>query len=181
MRMDITPYVESLRRDLRAAAEAGSDDVRAAAERLTLALDPAMRLALMDALSDAAAEISSELPSGSVDVRLRDREPEFVVEVPTMPVATPAAPAPPPPEPVEEDDGVVARITLRIPESLKAKAEEAAARDGSSLNTWLVNTIRDATRERAFSVDLDLSSIPFFDEIQRGSGRKAGRRMTGWV
>lgn len=180
--MDITPYVESLRRDLRAAAEAGSDDIRAAAERLTLALDPAMRLALMDALSDAAAEISRELPSGSVDVRVRDREPEFVVEVPTMPMTPPEPPAPPPPpEPVEEEDGAVARITLRIPESLKAKAEEAAARDGSSLNTWLVNTIREATRERSFKVDLDLSSIPFFDEIQRGRGGRGGRRMTGWV
>ena len=179
--MDITPYVDSLRRDLAAAAEAGSDEVRAAAERLTLALDPAMRLALMDALSQAAAEISSELPSGSVDVRLRGREPEFVVDVPTVPMA-PAPPAPPaPPEPEAEEEGAVARITLRIPESLKTKAEELAAHSGHSLNTWLVTTIRNATREHAVEVDLDLSSIPFFDEIQRGPGRRSGRRMTGWV
>jgi hypothetical protein len=182
MLMDITPYVDSLRRDLTAAAEAGSEEVRAAAERLTLALDPAMRLALMDALAQAAAEISSELPAGSVDVRLRGREPEFVVDVPTMPMTPPAPPAPPaPPEP-EDPEGAVARITLRIPESLKAKAEELAARSGHSLNTWLVTTIRNATRsERAIEVDLDLSSIPFFDELQRGPGRKGRRRMTGWV
>jgi hypothetical protein len=156
--------------------------VRAAAERLTLALDPAMRLALMDALAQAAAEISSELPAGSVDVRLRGREPEFVVDVPTMPMAPPTPPAPPaPPEP-EDPEGAVARITLRIPESLKAKAEELAARSGHSLNTWLVTTIRNATRsERAVEVDLDLSSIPFFDELQRGPSRKGRRRMTGWV
>jgi hypothetical protein len=181
--MDITPYVDSLRRDLAAAAEAGGDEAKAAAERLALALDPAVRLALMDALSQAAAEITSELPAGSVDVRLRGREPEFVVDVPTMPLAPPAPPAPPlPPEPEEVDeDGTVARITLRIPESLKAKAEEMAAKSGHSLNTWLVNTIRNATRDRAINVDIDLSSIPLFDEFQRGPGRRGGRRMTGWV
>jgi len=93
--MDITPYVESLRQDLAAAAEAGGPEARAAAERLALALDPAVRLALMDALSQAAAEITAELPAGSVDVRLRGREPELVVDVPTMPLPVP----PPPPAP----------------------------------------------------------------------------------
>lgn len=182
--MDITPYIDSLRRDLAAAADAGGAEAKAAAERLTLALDPAMRLALMDALSQAAAEITSELPAGSVDVRLRGREPEFVVDVPsTLPLAGPMPPAPPPPpEPGEEDeDATVARITLRMPESLKTRAEEMAARSGHSLNTWLVNTIRNATREKAFSVDIDLSSIPLIEEIQRGTSRRGGRRMTGWV
>ncbi len=183
MHMDITPFIDSLRRDLVAAAEAGGDEARAAADRLTMALDPAMRLALMDALSQAAAEITSELPAGSVEVRLRGRDPEFVVEAPTMPLAAPAPPTPPlPPEPEElDEDGAVARITLRIPESLKAKAEEAAARSGHSLNTWLVNTIRTATRDRAINVDIDLSSIPLFEEFGRGPGRRGGRRMTGWV
>lgn len=185
MHMDITPYVENLRRDLAAAAEAGGAEAKTAAERLALALDPAVRLALMDALSQAAAEITSELPNGSVDVRLRGREPEFVVDVPTMPVAAPTPPAPPappaPPEPEEDEDGAVARITLRIPESLKTKAEELAARSGHSLNTWLVHTIRNATRDRAINVDIDLSSMPFFDEPPRGPGRRGSRRMTGWV
>lgn len=180
--MDITPYIDSLRRDLAAAAEAGGDEAKAAAERLTLALDPAMRLALMDALSQAAAEITSELPAGSVEVRLRGREPEFVVDVPTtMPLAS-APSGPPTAEPEEEDeDGTVARITLRLPESLKTKAEEMAGRTGQSLNSWLVNAIRQATRDKALTVDIDLSSIPFIEEIQRGPGRRGGRRMTGWV
>ena len=78
--MDITPYVDSLRRDLVAAAESGSDDVKAAAERLAMALDPSARLALMEALSHAAAEITAELPAGSVDVRLNGRELDFVVQ-----------------------------------------------------------------------------------------------------
>ena len=181
--MDITPYIESLRRDLAAAAEAGGEEARAAAERLTMALDPAMRLALMDALSQAAAEITSELPAGSVEVRLRGREPELVVDVPTtMPLATtPTAQASSAETEEEDEDGAVARITLRLPESLKTKAEEMAGRTGQSLNSWLVNAIRQATRDKAVTVDIDLSSIPFIEEIQRGPGRRGGRRMTGWV
>ena len=187
--MDITPYVENLRNDLAAAAEAGGPEARAAAERLALALDPAVRLALMDALSQAAAEITSELPAGSVDVRLKGREPQFVVDVPTMPM--PAAPQPPmpptPPSPEElegaEEDDAVARITLRIPESLKYKAEELATKGGHSLNSWIVNVVRAATRERAINVDIDLSSLPFGEggpNVTFGRGR-GGKRMTGWV
>lgn len=147
-----------------------------------MALDPAMRMALMDALSQAAAEITNELRVGSVEVRLRGREPQFVVDVPDL------APAPPLPAPAlgapdedEDDDGAMARITLRIPESVKAKAEELAAKSGHSLNTWIVSTVRAATRERAINVDIDLSSLPFFDEGPRGRARGSARRMTGWV
>jgi hypothetical protein len=184
--MDITPYVESLRYDLAAAAEAGGPEAKAAAERLALALDPAMRLALMDALSQAAAEITSELPAGSIDVRLRGREPEFVVDVPTAPMPAPAAPTPPAPPSAEDaeeaEDGALARITLRIPESVKYKAEELAAKGGHSLNSWIVNVVRAATRERAINVDIDLSSLPFVDGPGFPSGRGRGsKRMTGWV
>lgn len=191
--MDITPYVESLRHDLAAAAEAGGDEAKAAAERLALALDPAVRLALMDALSQAAAEITSELPAGTVDVRLKGREPQFVVDVPTMPLAAPAPPAPPaPPSPadageagdVEEDDSI-ARITLRIPESLKYKAEELATKSGHSLNSWIVNAVRTATRGGGINVDVDLSSIQHsVDQAMNAAfpGRRSGsKRMTGWV
>jgi len=182
--MDITPYVESLRHDLAAAAEAGGPEAHAAAERLALALDPAVRLALMEALSQAAAEITAELPAGSVDVRLRGREPQLVVDVPTT--VLPTAPAPEAPAPTsaedgeDEEDGATARITLRIPESVKYKAEELAAKGGHSLNSWIVNVVRAATRERAINVDIDLSSLPFLDGPPP-SGRKSTRRMTGWV
>ena len=182
--MDITPYVENLRQDLAAAAEAGGPEARAAAERLALALDPAVRLALMDALSQAAAEITSELPAGSIDVRLRGREPQFVVDVPTMPGAAPAAPAPPSPPDVEEDeeDGTMARITLRIPESVKFKAEELAAKGGHSLNSWIVNAVRAATtRDRAVEVDIDLSSFPFGSGPGAAVRSRGTKRMTGWV
>ena len=175
--MDITPYVESLRRDLLAAAEAGGPEIRQAAERLVLALDPAARLALMEAISQAAAEITAELPTGGVDVRLAGRELDFVVHV-----AGPAAPPapPPPPAPEETDEGGLARITLRIPESVKAKAEEKAARAGDSLNTWLVRVVRAASSDRAIEVDLDLSSLPFGDGFPFSKDR-GNRRMTGWL
>ena len=183
--MDITPYVDSLRSDLAAAAEAGGAEAKAAAERLALALDPAMRLALMDALSQAAAEITAELPAGSVDVRLRGREPQFVVDVPAMPLAAPTAPAAADEALAEDDepegDDAVARITLRIPESVKYKAEELAAKGGHSLNSWIVNVVRNATRERAINVDIDLSSVPFFEDLHHGPRRGGNRRMTGWV
>ena len=181
MHMDITPYVDSLKRDLMAAAEAAGDEARNTAERLTYALDPAARLALMEAISQAAAEITAELPSGGVDVRLDGRDLDFVVHAPS---AAPAPPAPPaPPMPGEDDEeGGLARITLRIPESVKTKAEEFAARSGHSLNTWLVNVVRAATRESAVNVDIDLSSIPFFGNDPFGGGKQRGnRRMTGWL
>ncbi|MGD9960068.1 toxin-antitoxin system HicB family antitoxin [Nocardioides sp.] len=174
--MDITPYVDSLRRDLVAAAEAGGEEIRAAAERLTLALDPAARLALMEALSHAAAEITAELPAGSVDVRLNGRELDFVV---TTPPPDEAAPAAAPRADEVEDDGNLARITLRIPESVKARAEEFASRQGQSLNTWLVNIVRMATSREA--VDIDLSSIPFLNDPFTKQKGSSGRRMTGWI
>jgi len=180
MRMDITPHIDSLRRDLVAAAEAAGPETREAAERLTFALDPAARLALMEAVSQAAAEITAEMPSGSVDVRLNGRDLDFVVQGSPSTPPTPASPTPTAEE--IEDEGNVARITLRVPEAVKARAEELAARSGHSLNTWLVNVIRAATRDNAINVDIDLSSIPFFGGNDPFGGKGRGqRRMTGWV
>jgi hypothetical protein len=187
--MDITPYVEGLRRDLLAAAEAAGPEAHAAAERLTFALDPAARLALMEAISQAATEITAEMPAGGVDVRLDGRELAFVVDTPAAPPAPPAPPTPPAPPGVDdEEEGGIARITLRLPESVKTKAEEFAARSGHSLNTWLVNVVRAATRDGAINVDIDLSSLPFVGgndpfggQGPFSGGGKRGRRMSGWV
>ena len=177
--MDITPYVDSLRRDLVAASEAGGEDIKAAAERLALALDPAVRLTLMDALSQAASEITNELHGTSVEVRLKGREPIFVVlgagaDAPPTP---PQPPAPPEPEePFEGEDESVARITLRLPESLKSKAEELAARRGQSLNTWLVNAARMAT-----STNIDINIMGAMGPGAPGRNRSSNKRIQGWV
>jgi hypothetical protein len=178
MYMDITPYVDSLRSSLVSAADSAGDETRQAAERLSFALDSSARLAIMEAVSQAAAEITAEMPNGGVDVRLNGRDLDFLVHTaaPTPP------PPPPPPAPEDVDDGNLARITLRIPESVKGKAEERAAEAGQSLNTWLVNIIRMATRDGAINIDVDLSSIPFFghDPFSGTKGR-GSKRMTGWL
>jgi hypothetical protein len=177
MHMDITPYVESLRASLVSAADSAGEETRQAAERLGFALDSSARLAIMEAVSQAAAEITSEMPNGGVDVRLSGRDLDFLVH---MSAPTPPAP-PPPPAPEELDDGSLSRITLRIPESVKAKAEERAADAGQSLNTWLVNVVRAATRDGGINIDVDLSSIPFFGGNDPFGGGKRNKRMTGWL
>src|SRR5919108_6019586 len=101
--MDLTPYVESVRRELAVAAEAGGDDARALAERLTAALEPAIRLMLLDALSAAADEITRELAPGSVELRLRSGEPDFVVTRVEEP-----APEEPTPAPADVEEGATA-------------------------------------------------------------------------
>ena len=138
--MELTSYVETLRRDLAVAAEAGGDDARALAERLTAPLEASIRLMLLDALSAAADDITRELAPGSVELRLRGGEPEFVVSA--APADEPAAAEPP--APPAEDDGPMARINLRLPEQLKAAAEQAAARERLSVNAWLVRAVAAA-------------------------------------
>jgi hypothetical protein len=180
--MDITPYVENLRRDLLAAAESAGEEARQTAERLGYALDPSARLALMEAISQAASEITAAMPSGSVDVRLDGRDLDFVVQAPQASAPAPPLPPPPPapPTPGESVEEGMARITLRIPDSVKTKAEDAAAAAGQSLNTWLVNLVRGATNDRAIHVDVDLSSLPFGGDFPFG-GKRGNRKVTGWL
>jgi hypothetical protein len=188
--MDLTPYVDNLRRELAVAAEAGGEDARALAERLTAPLESATRLALLEALSAAADEITRDLAPGSVDVRLRGRDPDFVVTPPPADRSSEEAPEsglrsalagavevamgvrpPAPPAPPEADEGGgTSRITLRLPEHLKPRIDEAAGRMGLSVNAWLV---------RAVSAALEPD-----DQGRRpgqGGGQQFGRRYTGWV
>ncbi|MFC8624311.1 toxin-antitoxin system HicB family antitoxin [Streptomyces anulatus] len=171
--MDLTPYVDHLRRELAVAADASGDEARALAERLSAPLESAVRLTLLNVLSAAMGDVTRELAPGSVDVRLRGLDPEFVVTAPPAPepvreereavVAPVAAPA------GEADDGTMVRINLRLPAHLKGRAESAAAAEGLSVNAWLV---------RAVSVSLDgggRASAP-------GRGKDSGGRgFTGWV
>jgi hypothetical protein len=168
--MELTPYVENLRRELVIAAEAGGEESRALAERLTGPLESAIRLTLLDALSTAADEITRDLAPGSVELRLRTGEPGFVVT--PAPVDEPDEPAPArhgPFAPPEGDEGPVARINLRLPEQLKAGVEQAASRERLSVNAWLV-------RAAAAALARDDPRRP----PQRGGGR-IGESFTGWV
>ena len=141
--MELGPYVSDLQRQLVDAAENGTDDTRAVAERLAAGLDAATRLVLLDALSAALGEITRDLAPGSVDLRLRGREIEFVVTQPSAELDTDDLPAA-----VDLDDASTSRTTLRLPDALKARVDEAAAADGLSVNTWLVRAIAAALQPK---------------------------------
>ncbi len=174
--MDLTPFVDSLRRELAVAADTGGDDGVAVAERLTAPLAAATRLILLDALSVAADEITRDLAPGSVHVRLRGLDPDFVV-------------TPPPPDRSFEDatessvghatghatgdagalEAVTSRINLRLPEPLKVLVEEAAGRESLSVNAWLV---------RAVAATLETNGR---DRRSTRRGTWGGQHYTGWV
>jgi hypothetical protein len=136
-RLDLTPSVDALRASLTAMAAAGTGETREAARLLAAGMEPAVRLVLLEALSTMAAQVTAAWDGGLVDVRLRAGEPEVVV-VPD------AAPAPEAPTADDDPESAVARISLRLPEALKARAERAAAAGGTSLNTWLVRAVAAA-------------------------------------
>jgi hypothetical protein len=171
--MELGPYVSSLRQELAVAAEAGGEDARALAERLTGPLESAARLALLEALSAAADEITRDLAPGSVHLRLTGREPSFVV---SPPLAEPAAEPEPattaavlPPAPPDGDDAAMTRINFRLGETLKGRIEEAAERAGLSVNGWLV---------RAAAAALEAGDPAAQPERRAARG---AQRLTGWV
>ncbi|MEP7762551.1 histidine kinase [Sanguibacter sp. 25GB23B1] len=143
--MELGQYVNDLQRQLVQAAENGGDDTRAAAERLAAGLDAATRLVLLDVLSAAAGEITRDLAPGSVDVRLRGREVEFVV---TQTSNEPDTDADERPAHVDLDDVSTSRTTLRLPDALKVRVDEAAATDGLSVNAWLVRAVASALQPK---------------------------------
>jgi hypothetical protein len=147
--MDLHPYIESIHQQLAAAAEAGGEDARAIADRLASSLDAAVRLALLEALAAAAEDITCELAPGSVELRLRGREPEFVVLAPAAQADERADEDQPATRYTHDpDEGAMSRINLRMPERLKARIEAAAGAEGLSVNAWLVRAAA-AAAERA--------------------------------
>jgi hypothetical protein len=171
--MDVSGYVTGLGQEFAALAETGGDEARAVVERLSGALESAIRMTLLDALSAAAGEITRELAPGSVELRLRGREPEFVVSTPVAgppPAAVEGDPKPGDGGPVFAEDGPTARINVRLPEELKAAVEEAAAQEGRSVNAWLVRAAAAGLRQ------------PGRDERPEGrAGKRARQGFTGWV
>ena len=182
--MNLRPYVDGLQRQLLQAAEPGGEEARTVAERLVASLEAAMRLALQDALSAAVEEITCELAPGSVELRLRGQDPEFVVTPPPaedlgsqrlggeedrgaadwraepMVLGVPGS---------EAEEGEPARINLRLPEQLKVRVEGAARQEGLSINAWLVRAAARALERRE-------PSQRFAPPTPRGN-----RRFTGWA
>jgi hypothetical protein len=148
--MQTTPIIQNLLADLAAIAELAPEQGPTApvVRQLTRALEASAERSVLDALSEAAVELNSQLPSGHVEVRLVGRDPEFVF----VPEDESHPPAP--------DDSTTARITLRLSDSLKAGVELAAARDGLSVNTWIVRALTRATT---------------------GSPPRSGNRLSGWA
>jgi len=147
--MNVAAYVEALQQDLANVAGIGDEAVAEAARRIAAALESSLRLRLTDALGEAAAELTNQLPDGHVEVRVSAGEPELVY------VPDPGAP---PPSGLED---LTARITLRLPETLKTIVDAAAQEAGVSANTWLLQQItRSADPKRR--------------------NQPGGRRMTGF-
>ena len=146
--MNVAAFVEALQRDLETVAGMGDDAVAEAARRIAAALEPSLRLRLMYVLGEAAVELASQLPNGHIEVRMAGGDPELVyVEDRSGPMPT-------------SYDSLSARITLRLPETLKSIIDAAAQDEGVSANTWLLQQISKSANPQ-----------------RRGPG---GRRMTGY-
>ncbi|MCV7079711.1 histidine kinase [Mycobacterium szulgai] len=171
--MDLQPYVDAVRHELNLAAAAAGAEAQSLAERLTAPLESALRLALLEALSAAADEITGELAPRSVEVRLRGRDPEFVLsDGPHEPDTGDQhqvfeAHYQPLDGALDSGDGGTWRVTLRLPEGLRAAVEAAARRDGTSLNAWLVRAAAKASHGVGAPSDY--------------SARGHGQHVTGWV
>jgi hypothetical protein len=153
--MDLSPYLESVRAGVANASALADEPTQQVAERLGTAIESSTRLALIRALSDAAGTISAELAPSSVELRMVGQNPEFVVSVQTA-EAEPTLLLPDP-ESGEEaenessDDEPVARITLRLPQSVKTRVDEMASSEGMSTNAWLIRAVLDALSDRSGS------------------------------
>ncbi len=131
--MDLTPHLEAIRGDLESSL--GSDDALAAAlERLARPLEASLHLRLLDVLGDAALELTEQLSGGHAEVRVSGKDASLIY------VGAPDAPVPTSPD----DDGTTARVTLRMPDALKATLEEAAETIGVSVNALLVQSAQTA-------------------------------------
>jgi len=150
--METAQFIEGLQEDLRELAQIGGDELVHAARRLEGAVKQSATLRLIDALTQVALDLSSQLPNGHIDVRLSGQDPELVY----VEEVGEEAPAP------AGDDGLSSRITLRLPDSLKASVERAAESEGASVNTWIVRALQRA--------------------VSGGGGRavRSGKRITGF-
>lgn len=142
--METEPFVRAIQDDLEAAVATGDEAVARAAERIARTIEASLRLHLLDAVSSAALELSEQLPTGRVDVRLAGRDVQLVYVFDEVP-------PPPPPLPPEPEEPSIARLTLRMPEGLKQRVESAAEGEGISTNAWLVRAVMRGLEHRRVS------------------------------
>ena len=148
--MKMSLVVDGLRSDVVAVGELGDDAVAEAAERIAAVLDRSAPSRILDLLSDAAAELSAELPEGRVEIRVAGDDVDLAyVEDERVPDG-------------EADGDLSARITLRLSEGLKARVEEGAANEGVSVNAFIVRTLERGT------------------SAQRSRSRRGGNRLRGY-
>ncbi|MPY83907.1 MAG: toxin-antitoxin system HicB family antitoxin [Actinophytocola sp.] len=168
--MDLTPYVTALREDLTTAASAGDEQTRRVAATLSAALEPAARLAVMNALSDLAAEVTAHLDEQVVEVRLDGKDVRVVVTGAARERTEPQEPGTEAPPPPPRSEGDISRMTLRLFEELKGKAEQAAAEQGVSLNTFVQQAVQGALHRKGG-----------WHGERRGKPETGGSRLHGWV
>ena len=135
--MQIDGYIQALREDLVRVASLGDETTSRAAELLAVAIEASLARRLQDVLAEAALELNAQLDAAHVEVRIAGRDPELVLVREDGSI----------PEPV--DEAFSARITLRLPESLKQRVESAAAREGGSVNTWLVQALQRSVESKS--------------------------------
>jgi hypothetical protein len=135
--MQIDGYIQALREDLVRVASLGDETTSRAAELLSVAIEASLARRLQDVLAEAALELNAQLDAAHVEVRIAGRDPELVLvrEDGSIPEAV--------------DEAFSARITLRLPESLKQRVESAAAREGASVNTWLVQALQRSVESKS--------------------------------
>ncbi|MPY78604.1 MAG: toxin-antitoxin system HicB family antitoxin [Actinophytocola sp.] len=173
--MDLTPYITALREDLTTTASAGDEQTRRAAATLSAALEPAVRLALMNALSDLAAEVTAHLDEQVVEVRLDGKDVRVVVTGAIPEQREREEPDTDPPPPRQEGD--ISRMTLRLFEEIKGRAEQAAAEQGVSLNTFVQQAVQGALHRKGGWPPGKYGA----QGERRGKPDAGGSRLHGWV
>jgi hypothetical protein len=166
--MDLRTLTRSVQEQLAASAAVGDDSTQRAAHLLSLSLEPALRIALQDAIAQVAAEVSAGIAPGRVELALRGGELDVQVVPPAAPSAPPAPPAPPVDAEDPSGDASAARVTFRPPQQLKARLEQSAAEQGLSLNAYLVRAL-NAHLDGAAAGPQSFTSTSF-----HGSGRTSG-------
>lgn len=152
--MQLTPYLEAVARDLDRATALADDQTRELTHRVASVMEPALRLAMVQLLSDAAAQLTAELGGPVITIGMEGRDPGWhIVRDEATLVSADAEPG---------DDDNSARVTVRLPEGVKKRAETAAQNAGQSLNTWIVQALRRAT-------------------ASENTSHRSSRRITGWA